>query len=209
MAARHRFRRALLWILGLLLAALAWKACWRFGPGLARNGPGAPALFGPQAWVLLRANLGRPQPLWAGLPPPERGTSAEAQLRLMELWDGRTWTAKAARTGRVEGLTLRVPAGRLGLARIAAVSAETQEAGRTTCRIDYLVRWDWPDADRGLLRVAPIIGLKVPAPAGLSAPGQEAARSLVLQREGWNWQARRGSRDAGRDPSWPWLAWLF
>lgn len=207
MAARHRFRRALLWIPGLLLAALAWKACWRYGPGL--RGGGAPALFEPQARMLLKANLGRPRPLWASLPPPEKGTSAEAQLRLMELWDGRAWTDKAVRNGRLEGRTLRVPAGRLEMARIRAVSAETQEAGAATCRIDYLLRWEWPDPDRELLRVAAIVGLKVPAPAGFTAPGQEAGRTLVLQREGWNWQPRGGPREPGRDPSWSRLAWLF
>lgn len=209
MPARDRFRRTLLWILGLCLAGVAWKALWRFGPGLLDRGPGAAALWEPQARALLRANLGGPRRLWASVPPPERGTSAEAQLRLMELWDGRTWTAKAVGTGRVEGRILRVPAGRLEPLSGLAVSAERIEAGKATCRIDYRLRWDWPDPDRDLLRVASIIGLRLPAPAGFTAPGQEAGQTLVLQRNGWNWEPRKDPGDPGRDPSWPWLAWLF
>lgn len=207
MHARNRFRRTLLWTLGLCLVGSGWKAVWRFGPGLL--GDGAPALWEPQARMLLRANLGGPRPLWASLPAPEKGTSAEAQLRLMELWDGRSWTAKAVRSGRIEGRTLRLPAGHLEPARIVAVTGETEVAGQATCRIDYRLRWDWPDPSQDLLRVAPIIGLKLPAPAGFTAPGQEAGRSLVLQREGWNWRARKSAGESGQDPSWSWLAWLF
>lgn len=200
----RRSSRWLLVLLGFCLAALAWKALWRYGPGQF-GGPAAPALFPVQARALLRAHRGAPAPVFARLPAPGRGTSAEAQARLMDLWDGRGWTARAVRSGTVEGTDLRVPAGHLETAQIVAVSAETREGGRATCRIDYRVRWAWPDPDPALVRAAPILGLRLPRPAGLAAPGQEAARTLVLEWDGWAWRPR----DAGRDPSWPWLAWLF
>ena len=206
---RNRSRRLLFWILGLLLVGFSWKAFWRFGPGLV----GSSALFTVQARVLLLAHLDPPKRVEATLPAPEKGSSAEAQLRLMELWDGRTWTGKATTTGRVEGKLLCVPAGRIEFARIAAISRESVEEGKTLCRIDYRLRWNWPDPDRGLHRVAAIVGLKGPAPAGFGAPGQEAGRVLVLERDGWGWRAReprpgRGE-PIGRDRLWSYLAWLF
>lgn len=206
---RNRFRRLLFWILGLLLVGVSWKAFWRFGPGLA----GPSALFGLQARVILLANLGPPKRVEASLPAPEKGSSAEAQLRLMELWDGRTWSGKATAAGRVEGRQLRVPAGRIEFVRIAAISPEAVEEGKTICRIDYRVRWNWPDQDRELQRVAAIVGLRAPAPAGFATPGQESGRVLVLERDGWGWRAREPrpgrSEPGGRDRLWSYLAWLF
>jgi hypothetical protein len=187
-----------------------WKAAWRFGPGLVGGSTTSPAIFALHARVLLKANLAFPRRVEALLPAPEKGTSAEAQLRLMGLWDGKAWTAKAASTGRIEGRHLRVPAGRIDFARIAAISEEKVEGDRRTCRIDYRIRWDWPDQDRELLRVAAIIGLKTPAPAGFQAPGLEAPRALVLEREGWGWrlqEPRASQRElGGGDSRWSWLA---
>lgn len=210
---RNRFRRVLLWVAGILLAGILWKAAWRFGPGLAGSSGAAPAIFPLHARVLLNANLSLPKRVEASLPAPERGTSAEAQLRLMELWDGKAWTAKAASLGRVEGRQLRVPAGRIDLARIVAISEERVEGDRRTCRIDYRVRWDWPDRERELQRVAAIVGLRVPAPAGLAGPGLESTRALLLERDGWGWrpqESRLNPREPGGGESrWSWLARLF
>lgn len=210
---RNRFRRVLLWVVGLLLVGVLWKAAWRFGPGLAGGSSPAPAIFPLHARVLLNANLAWPLRVEATLPAPEKGSSAEAQLRLMGLWDGKAWTAKAASAGRIEGRQLRVPAGRIEVARIVAISAEKVEGDRRSCRIDYRIRWDWPDHERELLRVAAIVGLKVQAPAGFSGPGLEASRALVLERDGWGWrpQESRFSRPepGGGDSRWSWLARLF
>jgi hypothetical protein len=210
---KRRLRPVIFWILGILLLALLWKAFWRYGPALRAGSSGGPALFELQAQVLLKANLHYPRRVEAVLPAPERGTSAEAQLRLMELWDGKAWSGKATRKGRLEGKTLRVPAGRIDFSRITAISAERVEEGRTLCRIDYQLRWEWPDQDRELLRVAAIVGLKTPAPAGFGAPGQEAARFLILERKGLGWQpleSRPGrSESSGWDRRWSYLAWCF
>lgn len=209
---RSRSWRVLRWVLGICLLAALWKAVWLFGPRMV-GGSDAPAIFPLHAQVLLRAGLGPSKPVHATLPPPEKGTSAEAQLRLMGLWDGRAWTGKAAQSGRVQGRLLRVPAGRIAFTRITGVSAARSENGVLTCRIDYKIRWDWPDPERELLRVAPIIGLQSPSPAGFAAPGQEAARFMVLEREGWSWRPREArsvpAEATGREMMWSWLARIF
>lgn len=209
---RNRSWRVLYWVLGIFLAVVLWKAAWLAGPRIV-GGPEAAAVFEPQARTLLRASQGLPRDVHATLHPPVKGTSAEAQLRLMELWDGRAWTGKAAQTGRVQGKLLRVRAGRIVFARITAISAPRTEEGRQTCRVDYKVRWDWPDPDRELLRVAAIIGLDSPAPAGFAAPGQEAARFMILERDGWSWrprEARPAARESvERNQLWSYLARIF
>lgn len=207
---RHRLRRTLRWLAGLLLFALAWKLFWRYAPPYAAAG--RPALFPLQAKALLRAHLAD-RPVDGTLPAPEKGTSAEAQLRLMGLWDGRTWTAKAAGLGRVEGRALKVAAGRLVPGTVGAVSAERVEQGVPTCRVEYRLRWDWPDPDRELQRVAGIVGFRAAAPPGFSAPGQEVGRSLDLQRAWWGWQPKPepGARAVPRQATGLWSAvgWLL
>lgn len=197
----------LFWILGSLLAVALWKMAWRFGPGWI-GGPAGPAMFHLQARVLVKAEAGNPKLVEATLPAPEKGTSAEAQLRLMELWDGRSWTSKGAQLGRVEGRALRIAAGRLEVAQVVAVSAEKDEAGRKLCTVEVRMRWEGSDSHRELQRVAAIVGLRQNAPPGFSAPGQEVSRSIAFERDGWGWRpvvARRGPAD----PLWSNLARLF
>jgi hypothetical protein len=202
----------ILLVLGVLVA---WKAFWRFGPGiLAPSGKPGPALFAKQARLILTAGLVYPRPLEATVPAPAPASNAAIQLKLMGLRDGAGWTMKALQSGRVEGKDLKVRAGALDLLSITGVGPQQEVDGRETCKVDYRVRWELPDEDRELWNVKHLVDLRPPKGLDVASPGQEARRQATLVRQGWRWACaedgppgKRGLSPGDWRRDWP--AWIF
>lgn len=194
---------------------LVWKFFLLQGPGLLHQGVGAPpALFRLHAKGLIQAELAYPRTLEATLPPPHPGSNPAAQLQLMGLWDGRVWTQKALERGHLAGRELKVRLGSLVLAKVQEVSSARDYDGTLMCQVDYHVRWELPDAEAELLRLQPLVGLRLPTGLPLRMPGQEMDQQVSLERTSLGWKVQDSTRVRGSAPgqgrgSWRWLGWFL
>ena len=213
-------KRLLKW--GLVIAVLlGWKLIWVYGPRIAGSGAGkgnaAPAIFKVHAKLLLKSSIGYPRQVEATIPPPETGSNASAQLQLMKFWDGRDWGPEGLRIGRVEGRSLKVPAGRLVFVEVLDVAPARDYNGPVRCQVDFRVRWDFDEAARDLFAKRHLINLRLPKGLGSSAPGQEISRQVTLERVAWwgpQWVLQDAAQWQAAEPGRPseglaWLPWLF
>lgn len=174
-------------VLILLSAALfvGWRAFLRFGPQWQESGKQGMYTF--HAKLLLRQRLDFPRPAAeATLPvPPAPMTSADVQLRLMEWWDGKSWSPAALAQGEPTKQALKLRTGQLVLVGVSRVSPVETAGGEALCRIRADVRWDVPEGLQELVRVKEIVQLRLPK--GL-APGQTVPITCVFARRGWRWE---------------------
>ncbi|MBI4913509.1 MAG: hypothetical protein HY823_12285 [Acidobacteria bacterium] len=207
-------RRISPWVtrpLAVVALALVWKAVWRFGPRVLGQ---AGVVFPVHARLLVQLGVPYPRSVRAILPAPAPGSSAEAQLRLMDFWDGKTWTSKALAEGRRAGKDLGVACGRLVLKGGVSASPPREENGVQRATLTYRVRWVPPPESDDLWRARQIVGLRLPRVPGIPSPGQESTRQADITPSPVGWRLLEGDRsrlqEAGLgEPRWAWVLHLF
>lgn len=202
--------------LGLGVVFLGWKCFLLRGPGwMAPAGRPVPALFAFHAAHFVRG-LDYPKPVFMLLPDPAPRSSADAQLRLMGLWNGQDWTPKALALGGRKGRALELRAGELVLGELLEIGPARLERGATICEGKIRVDWDFAESLRELFRVREIVGLQ--PPHGLGLPGQGSVLTFRLGRSGLGWALLPSAPTGGRPAEHPipapeirraWLDWLF
>lgn len=179
------FLRLLFIGLGLAALSLGWRAFLHYGPGL-QGGARAPAMYLFHAKALIRQRMAFPRAVAPVLlPAPQRMSSAEVQLRLMQWWDGQHWLPEALAHGESVKGGLQLHAGELTLVDVTRVTRTEIRDGVTTCAVRAKVRWDFPENLRELHRVREIVDLRFVK--GLT-PGQVTEMTCTFTRKGWRWE---------------------